>query len=324
MMGGRMPLAVQRRILFLLAGNIVLLGAIALLLKEGASFGLVLRRCGPDVAPVLLAGIGMTGIIFAGAIDLSIASVIAVAGTVFGILVQHGAPPWVCYISCIGTAWLLSYTNGELVRRLGIPAIIVTLAGLPLYRGVALIIADLGIANFGGNISVHQDAYHVPGKLYAGWLLAAVAGLALLWEWHGRMPRQWLALGSSDEACRLIGLSPGRILQSTFSMSGLFLGVGALIYVTRMQAIEPSRIALGFELQVIGAVVLGGTNIFGGEGSFLGTILGGLFLYFMAQVLTYAGASPYAQDAITGAVIVGVIGLDCALHRQRRLMEELA
>jgi simple sugar transport system permease protein len=324
MMSGRMPVAVARRIGFLLLGNVFLLLAIALLLKEGSSFALVLRRCGPDVAPVLLAGIGMTGIIFAGAIDLSIASAIAVAGTVFGILVHHGAAPWTCYVACVGTAWGLSSLNGELVRRLHVPAIIVTLAGLPLYRGVALIVADLGIRNFGGNISVHNEAYHTPGKLYAGWILAAVVGAALAWEWFGRMPRQWLALGSSEEACRLMGLNPRRILQSAFSMSGLFLGIGALIYVTRMQAIEPSRIALGFELQVIGAVVLGGTNIFGGEGSFLGTILGGLFLYFMSQVLVYAGASPYAQDAIAGVVIVGVISLDCALHRQRRLLEELA
>jgi len=80
--------------------------------------------------------------------------------------------------------------------------------------------------------------------------------------------------------------------------------------------------ALGFELQVIGAVVLGGTNIFGGEGSFLGTVLGAFFLYFISQVLTYSGASPYSQDAITGAVIVLVIGLDCALHRRRKLLED--
>ena len=82
--------------------------------------------------------------------------------------------------------------------------------------------------------------------------------------------------------------------------------------------------ALGFELQVIGAVVLGGTNIFGGEGSFTGTALGAFFLYFTSQVLTYAGVNPYFQEAVTGAIIIGVIGLDCTLHRRRKLLEELA
>jgi ribose/xylose/arabinose/galactoside ABC-type transport system permease subunit len=137
------------------------------------------------------------------------------------------------------------------------------------------------------------------------------------------MPRRWLALGSSEEACTLMGLRPERILQSAFAVSGLFLGLGSLLYVTRVQAIEPSRIALGFELQVIGAVVLGGANIFGGEGSYGGTILGAFFLYLISQVLTYAGASPYSQEAIAGAVIVLVIGMDCALHRRRKLIEEL-
>ena len=98
----------------------------------------------------------------------------------------------------------------------------------------------------------------------------------------------------------------------------------ALIYITQIQFIEPARLAIGFELQVIGAVILGGTNIFGGEGSYVGTALGALFLYFTAQWMTYAGISPYFQEAITGALIIGVIGMDCALHRNRKRLEELA
>ncbi|MFO1497926.1 MAG: ABC transporter permease [Verrucomicrobiota bacterium] len=323
MMHRRWPRSVQQRLIFLLAGNLGLLLLIWLLLKEGASFRLVLERSGPDLAPVILAGLGMTAVIVTGAIDLSIASIVAVSGTVFGILVYRQTPPWICYTACVAAALVLSVTNGLLIRASNLPAIIVTLAGLPLYRGVALIVADLSIPRFGGNISVQDEAYHVPGKVYAGLLLTAVGAAALAWEFFARTPRHWLALGSSEEACRLIGLNPPRILQTAFLANGLFLGVGALIYVTRVQAIEPSRIALGFELQVIGAVVLGGTNIFGGEGSFIGTVLGAFFLYFISQVLTYAGASPYSQDAIAGAIIVLVIGIDCALHRPRKMLEEL-
>jgi ribose/xylose/arabinose/galactoside ABC-type transport system permease subunit len=324
MMRGRMPSAVAHRIIFLLAGNVILLAAIWFLLKEGGSFGAVLRKAGPDLAPVLLAGLALTGVILTGAIDLSIASIIAVAATIFGILVYHAVNPVVCYTLCVASAWSLSALNGLVVRQSRLPAIIVTLAALPLYRGLALIIADLGIPHFGGNISVHSDAYHAPGKVWAGPILLVTLGLALLWEASARTPRRWMALGSSVEACQLMGLRPGRILQSAFQVSGLFLGLATLLYVTRLQAIEPSRIALGFELQVIGAIVLGGTNIFGGEGSYLGTILGAFFLYFISQALTYAGASPYSQDAIAGAIIILVIGVDCALHRRRKLMDELA
>ncbi|MBI4325280.1 MAG: ABC transporter permease [Chloroflexi bacterium] len=321
---GRLTRSTLRRILFLLGGNVLLLAIIGVLLKEGSSFGDVLRRCGSDTAPTILAGLGMTGIIFTGAIDLSIASIIAVAGTVFGILVQRGASPAVCYAGCVGAAWGLSMLNGWAVRAWKIPAIIITLAGLPLYRGVALMLADVCVPGFSGNISVQDEAYHLPGKACPGWILCLALIGALVWEWSTQTPRRWLALGGSEEACRLMGLRPDRILQSAFCAGGIFLGLAALIYVTRVQAIEPARIGLGFELQVIGAVVLGGTNIFGGEGSFAGTVLGAFFLYFTSQVLIYAEASPYFQDAITGAIIIGVIGIDCALHRRRKLLEELA
>src|SRR3989442_12494134 len=113
------------------------------------------------------------------------------------------------------------------------------------------------------------------------------------------------------------------MLQSGFFARGNFLGLAALILVKRDKYLEPARMALGFELQVIGAVVLGGTNIFGGEGSCVGTVLGAFFLYFVSQVLIYANVSGYFQDAIAGAIVVGVIGLDCALHRQAKLLAEL-
>jgi ribose/xylose/arabinose/galactoside ABC-type transport system permease subunit len=273
---------------------------------------------------VVLAGLGLTGIIYTGAIDLSIASIIAVAGTVFGILVQRQWPPLPCFTACVLTAWGLSAWNGFLVRRLNMPAIIITLAGLALYRGVALILGDIAIPNFGGSLDVPWESYHAPGKNFAGWILLAALIGALVWEWFARTPRRWLALGSSEEACRLAGLDSRAILQSAFNVGGVFLGLAALIYVTQIQFIEPARMALGFELQVIGAVILGGTNIFGGEGSYAGTTLGALFLYFTSQWMTYAGVSPYFQEAITGALIIGVIGTDCALHRRRKLLEELA
>ena len=315
---------VRRRILFLLAGNLVLLVGISILLKEGASFRNVLLRSSSDVAPIALAGFALTGIIFAGGIDLSIASAIALAGTVFGALTLQGFSPLVCFAGTIFTAWAVMSLNGVLIATTGVPAIILTLAGLPFYRGVALILAEMGVPGFAGNISVHEDAYHTPGKDYAGWILLFGVLLALVWESSSKGARLTLALGNSEEACRLMGLNPRRILVAAFSVGGVFFGLAALLFVTRIQAVEPARVALGFELQVIAAVILGGTNIFGGEGSYLGTLLGTFFLYFISQILVYAGASAYLQEAITGGIILLIIGLDCALHRRRKLMEELA
>lgn len=302
----------------------LLLVGIWLLLKEGSSFSLVLSRAGADVAPIALAGFALTGIIFTGAIDLSIASVMALAGTVFGILTMREFPPGVCFLGAMGTAWLVMSLNGILIAASRIPSIILTLAGLPFYRGVALILAEVAAPGFGGNISVHEEVYHLPGKEYAGWILLAGAIMALLWESFSKGSRSFLALGNSEEACRLMGLNPRKILVSAFSIGGLFFALSALVYVTRIQAVEPARMALGFELQVIAAVILGGTNIFGGEGSYLGTLLGTFLLYFVSQLLIYAGASAYLQEAITGGIILLIIGIDCALHRPRKLMEELS
>lgn len=313
------------RLMLLTAGNLLLLAYIfaCTLRHAGASFTEELSRLGPNLAPYVLAGLGLTGVIFTGAIDLSIGGIIVVAGTVFGILHVRGASPAVCFTACCLTAIGLSALNGALVRLLRIPAIIVTLAGLTFYRGLALVLADVCLDDFSGQITVQDEAYHAPGKDFAGWILLLAICVALIWEKCGRTPRLWLALGSSPAACRLKGLRPESILQSAFLAGGVFLGLAALTFTTNRLTIEPTRMALGFELQVIGAVVLGGTNIFGGEGTYAGTVLGGLFLYLIGQAMLYAGVSEYWQTAIQGALILAVIGADCALHRGQKLLEEL-
>lgn len=314
----------RRRLAFLLAGNFLLLLSIFLLLKHGSSFSDVLARLPGDIGPVTLAGFALTGIIFTGAIDLSIASIIALSGTVFGAVVRHGSSPLPAFIVCLFVAWGLMSLNGFIISRSRIPAIIVTLGGLPFYRGIALMLADVAVPGFSGNIPISEELYHAPGKAHAGAILLIGIVGALLCDGFGKHPRLWLALGNSPEACHLMGLHPRRILNSAFWMGGLFFGLSALIYVTRVQAVEPARMALGFELQTIAAVILGGTNIFGGEGSYLGTLLGALFLYLISQVLVYANTSAYLQDAISGAIILIIIAADCALHRRAKLMEELA
>jgi ribose transport system permease protein len=186
-----------------------------------------------------------------------------------------------------------------------------------------LVLADVSIRDFSGSFSIQDEAYQMPGKELAGWILCGGISVALLWEAFGKMPRTWRALGCSMEACRLKGLRPESILQSAFSAGGFFLGLAALIDVTNRQVFEPARMGKDFELDVIGAVVVGGTNIFGGEGSYFGTVLGAFLLYLIGQALVYAGVGEYYRRAIQGGVIIAVIAVDCALNRRRKLLEEL-
>ncbi len=322
---GRNAASIRQRILFLLIGNCVLLGFIYArsIQTEGVSFLSEVALIPVALAPVVIAGLGLTGIIYAGGIDLSISTIIVVAGTVFGILFHNQASPAVCFAGCFLTAVALSSFNGLLVRLLRISPIIVTLAGLQFYRGLALILADWSIPNFGGSLTVQADAYQTPAQQYAWQILAVTVVVSLIWEAYGKTHRKFLALGCSREACRIAGLHPDRITQTSYTVGGLFLGIAALLFVTNQQVIEPARMAQGFELKVIAAVVLGGTNIFGGEGSMLGTVLGALFLYLIEPAMIYAGVSEYYRTAIPGFMIVAVISIDCALHRRQKLLDEL-
>lgn len=321
----RLSSPLGHRLWFLLISDLLLLGFIFVCTQqsEKGSFLDELARFGPNVAPRMLAGLALTGIILAGAIDLSIGSIIVVAGTVFGIFYHHGFLPSVCFAACFATAWGLSVFNGYLIRFSKLPPIIVTLAGLTLYRGMALVLADVCIEDFSGQISVVNDLFRAPGRDYAGYILLVALTAAVCFEAFGKTPRLWLGLGNSGEACRLSGLRPSRVRQSAFLVGGLFLGLAALTEVTNQLTIEPARLARGFELEVIAAVVLGGTNIFGGEGSYLGTALGVAFLYLVGQTMLYAGVSEYWRTAMEGAVIVVVIGFDCAIHRRQKRLEEL-
>ena len=321
---GRTSRSIVARLAMLASANLAAIAAIAAISPEGGSLGAVLAGLANNLASTLIAGIGMTAVIMTGSIDLSIGPIVATAGVVFGVMVYFSWPPLVCFAACVGVAWIMQMINGLVIRWLRLPSIIVTLAALAFYRGVALVIADTAIRDFSGNISVADDAYHGPGKRYAAWLLAVAGGTWLLWAHFAKRPRLWLALGGNEEACRLEGLQPESIRLSAFCASGWMLGLAALIQATQIQSIDPARLGDGFELKVIGAVVLGGTNIFGGEGAFIGTILGGALLYLIDQLLVFAGTSVYLRDVLVGAVVLGVIGADCLWHRRRKRLEELA
>jgi ribose/xylose/arabinose/galactoside ABC-type transport system permease subunit len=320
----RMPKSVRRRIVFLVAADLLLLGFIwSKAAASGASFADEAGRMAPNVAPMILAALGQTGIICCGALDLSVGSILAVAGTVFGVLHARGVDPAGCFAACFLTAFGLSAYNGLLIRLLRLPAIIVTLAGLAFYRGAALFLAEVASNGFGEQFTLTDVVYHRPGQVYAGWILLAAIVVAIWGECFGKTPRTWLALGNSPAACRLSGLDPAKILFSAFVIGGILLGLASLLEVSNHITIEPARLGAGFELSVIAANVLGGTSIFGGQGSVLGTALGGLFLYLLGPAMLYAGVDEYWRTAVQGAAILAVIGIDCALSRRRKLMEEL-
>jgi rhamnose transport system permease protein len=263
--------------------------------------------------PVLVTAIGMTLIVLTGEIDISVGSLFAVASVAAGIVAKTGLPmPFVIVVTCaVGAA--VGASSGALVAYLGLPSIVVTLAMMIALRDAlrwatqGAWIQDLpaGFQWFGGS----QRAFPViAGTLVLG--LLALTGWSLR---HLRAGRAVYATGSNPDAARLAGLSVARIKLAVFAIAGALTGLAALVNAVRFNQI-PSNTGLGLEMQVIAAVVVGGTVIRGGRGSLTGTVLGVVLLGTIGPALTFLGVNAYWERAIQGVIILVAVS-DLAVER---------
>lgn len=301
--------------------NVALFGALALLFLLPV-FGVTgfytvgnLRNLAIDNLPVLVAAIGMTVVIIAGQIDISIGSQFAVCGAIAGLLAKTGAPMPVVVLATIATGAALGSVNGLLVTWLKIPAIITTLATMVILRNGIIRatggdwIQDLphSFQWFGMNQLTAQPIY-----LVAGLLLLSVSILALRNTAFGR---SFYAIGCDHEAGRRVGLNPPRVILCAFVAMGALTAVAALMNFTRYPTIETNS-GLGFELKVIAAVVVGGTAITGGRGSLFGTLLGVMLLGTIGTVFTFLHVNPAWERAIQGAIILAAVVSDTAWKKE--------
>jgi rhamnose transport system permease protein len=304
--------------------ELALLGAIALLFAlplagvPGFYAVATFRNLLVDNLPLLLAATGMTIVIIAGQIDISVGSQFVVSGVVAGLAARAGVPMPLVVIVTIAAGAVYGALNGLLVTRLGLPAIIATLATLVLGRN-ALILATGGdwIQNlpasfqwFGLPQAVAQPAYIVAALLiFAGFVWALR---------HLAVGRSVYAIGCDHEAARRIGLRPRLVVFGAFTLLGVLTAAAAILNFTRYPTIETNA-GIGFELKVIAAVVVGGTSITGGRGSLLGTALGVILLGAIGTVFTFLHVNPAWEKAIQGAIILlAVVSETAWRHRSAR------
>lgn len=257
-------------------------------------------------APVLVAAIGMTLVILARHIDISIGSQFAICGVAAGLLAKAGWPMPLVGLGTVGLGALLGSLNGALVAGLGMPSIVVTLATMVMLReGLrwateGVWVQDLpaafqwfGLGQSGGQASI---------------VIAAGAVFAIL-AWGLRnlaAGRAVYATGSDPEIARLRGLSPRGVVFSVFTLMGGLSGLAALL--TAIQFIDvQTNAGVGLELKVIAAVVVGGTAISGGRGTPLGTLLGVALLGVIGPALTYMGSQAYWDRALQGLIILAAV-----------------
>jgi rhamnose transport system permease protein len=270
---------------------------------------------------IMIGAMGQMLVIAARHVDLSIGSIMAVSAMASGLMFRYLPDiPWVLgFPLSIGTGLLLGLVNGALVVAFRLPAIIVTLGTLNLYRGLTFIMSD----------ARQIDRQYVPSALKAmsqtspvfgiPWIILMMFFVAALTYWftmHTRMGRQIFALGSNPGAAALRGIDVTRTTLVVFAISGALAGLAGIMYASRWGFVNPSNTGAGFEFQVIAAVVIGGVSINGGVGTVGGVVLGVLLLGCVSAALPLLGIPGTAQNAIYGAVILVALVID-RLVRQR-------
>ncbi|MBK7257204.1 MAG: ABC transporter permease [Ignavibacteriae bacterium] len=273
-----------------------------------------------QTAIVGTAALGMTLIIIAGGIDLSVGSIIALVTVITAALLQAGLPPLVAASGGIATGLLCGFLNGYLVTRLKVVPFIVTLGTLLVVRGAAKGFAHeqkidaplTWLKELLAALPQGEGWRIVPwGVWLAIGLSFLVAGVLL----YTRLGRHIIAIGSNEQTARLCGVPVDRVKLIVYSLGGAFAGVAGILQFSRLTVGDPT-VASGVELDVIAAVVIGGGSLNGGEGSIAGTIVGALIMTVIRSGCAQMGLPNWVQEIVTGVIIVIAVALD--RWRQRR------
>jgi rhamnose transport system permease protein len=251
----------------------------------------------------------MALLIVSGEIDLSVASIIALASTAMGFALQLGADTPMLVLVGLGTGLLCGAFNGLLVAGLGLPSIVVTIGTLSLFRGIAYIV--LGDQAYSG----YPDSFAFFGQGYVWWVItfemvlfavaALVFGLLLHRTGFGRAV---YAIGNNPTAALFSGIRVPRVKFLLFLLTGLMAGVAAICLTSRLGSTRPS-IAFGWELEIVTMVVLGGVNILGGAGTIPGVVLAAIIMGMVTFGFGLLNVPGIVMSIFIGLLLISVIAL---------------
>lgn len=268
----------------------------------------------------LCLSIGMTMIILSGGIDLSVGSVLAFAGAVAAGLLKNGLPlPYTDYllrftvfgaiVGGIAVGAALGWFNGLMITRFRLPPFVATLGMLSIARGFTrLWTGGFPITDLGPQFTFLGSGYWL-GVPMPVWISAALVAVFVVVTRRTRFGRYLYAVGGNERAARLSGLNVERVKRLVYLLGGALAGVAGLLATARQNAADP-KIGVGYELDSIAAVVIGGTSLSGGRGSILGTVLGCLIIGVLNNGLVLLGVSPDWQLVVKGFVILVAVAID--------------
>jgi len=267
---------------------------------------------------VALGAIGMTWVMVSGGIDLSVGSVIALASVVTAVLLREGQPELVALLGGVAIGAALGAVNGLLITRLSIVPFIVTLGTMGIARGAAKYLANEQTVNAdAGWLADLMTKTPDPGWLLLAkgvWITLALALVMALLLRRTVFGVHTFAIGSSEATARLCGVPVERVKVLVYVLAGVFGGLAGVLQLGRLTVGDPTT-AIGLELDVIAAVVIGGGSLSGGRGSIAGALLGAFFMAVLANGCTLAGVPNYVQEILVGAIIIAAVALD---HLRRR------
>jgi ribose/xylose/arabinose/galactoside ABC-type transport system permease subunit len=307
-----------------LLGLVLVYGLFALLVATGhlhksflsfANLETILRQ----TTIVGIAALGMTLVIIAGGIDLSVGSIVALSTVVIAAGLDGGVSPILAAVMGVAAGALCGCISGQLITRLRVVPFIVTLGMLLLVRGVAKGLAHeqkidaplTWLNELLATLGPDQKWMIMPPGV---WMLALLALLMAGLLRYTRLGRHIFAIGSNEQTARLCGVAVERVKVTVYSLSAAFAGVAGLMQFSRLTVGDPT-VAVGLELDVIAAVVIGGGSLSGGEGSILGTIVGALIMSVIRAGCSQMGLPNWVQEIVTGMIIVIAVTLDRLRHR---------
>jgi ribose/xylose/arabinose/galactoside ABC-type transport system permease subunit len=264
-----------------------------------------------QTAIVAMAALGMTVVIVEGGIDLSVGSTIALGTVVFALMLRGSAPPVVAALGAVGAGALCGLVNGALITRLNVVPFIVTLGTLLVVRGVAKGLAEE--RRIEAPVTWLNDLLRVPrgGALLPSglWLLIALALIVAGVLKYTRFGRHIFAIGSNERMARLCGVAIDRTKILVYTLAGAFAGLAGLLQFAKLSVGDPT-VAVGLELDVIAAVIIGGGSLSGGRGTIAGTIIGATIMTIIQIGCSQKGLANWVQQIVTGGIIVGAVALD--------------
>ncbi len=269
------------------------------------------------MSEVGLVALPMTYIIITAGIDLSVGSILGVSAIMLGIFWKTmGLPLGLAIVLCLIIGGVAGYLNGLFIVKLDVPPLIMTLATLALYRGLAQGISQAR------SVSGYPEWFYifgqerilgVPTQL---WLFIIASIISIIILRRTTLGRYLYAIGNNPVGAKFSGIPVNRVLLTIYTYSGVMSALAAVIFVSRVTTTR-SDMGSGLELDVIAAVVLGGTSIFGGKGTIVGTIIGLILIQLLKNGLALSGVTSDAVIIVIGVVLIFAILVNNFIQRRR-------